>query len=95
MFDIPQLSKLAQSFKPGIYRHFKGDLYEAFFIARNSEKRREEFVVYRSLEKGLSWIRPIGMFLGKIKKDFQGPRFARIKQSKRKQAENSAALGKR
>jgi hypothetical protein len=80
---IPKLSPLAKSFRPGIYRHFKGDLYEAMFVARNSEARDEEFVVYRSLAKGQVWIRPLKMFFNKVKKkEYQGPRFAWVRKKK-------------
>ncbi len=74
--EIPELSRLAKSFKPGIYRHFKGDLYEALFIGRHSEARDQEFVVYRSLDKAYIWIRPLKMFLEEVKRDdYKGPRF--------------------
>jgi cyclomaltodextrinase / maltogenic alpha-amylase / neopullulanase len=77
MTDIlPEMSPLAKSFKPGVYKHFKGDLYEALFVARNSESRGEEFVVYRSIEKGLVWIRPIEMFFEQVEKNgYSGSRF--------------------
>ncbi|WP_416192590.1 DUF1653 domain-containing protein [Neisseria sp. CCUG12390] len=46
----------------GIYRHYKGSLYEVTGLARHSETE-EEFVVYRALygEFGL-WVRPAAMF---------------------------------
>ncbi len=48
--------------KPGIYRHYKGSLYEVSGIARHSESE-EEMVVYRALygDYGL-WVRPAAMF---------------------------------
>lgn len=60
--NIP-LSKKAQSFKPGVYKHYKGDLYFAFFVGRLSEDRDKEFVVYKSFTKGSIWMRPLEMFL--------------------------------
>lgn len=73
---IPELSRLAKSFKPGIYQHFKGSLYEAMCVGRSSEARSEEYVVYRSLEKGYIWIRPIQMFFEDVERDgYAGPRF--------------------
>ena len=61
----------------GIYRHFKGNLYQAVEIARHSETL-EEMVVYRALygEHGL-WVRPLAMFLEEIERDGRRmPRFA-------------------
>lgn len=48
---------------PGIYRHYKGALYEVVGVARHSETE-ESVVVYRALygEYGL-WVRPLGMFI--------------------------------
>ena len=48
--------------KPGIYRHYKGNMYEVSGVAKHSESE-EELVVYRALygERGL-WVRPLYMF---------------------------------
>jgi len=62
--------------KPGIYRHFKGNLYELIGIARHSETL-EPMVVYRALygEGGL-WVRPADMWNETvIKENYHGPRF--------------------
>ncbi|MCF7529411.1 DUF1653 domain-containing protein [Neisseria lisongii] len=47
---------------PGIYRHYKGNLYEVIGVARHSETEEEQ-VVYRALygNYGL-WVRPSAMF---------------------------------
>ncbi len=48
-------------FKPGLYRHYKGGLYRALFLARNSEHREQEVVVYVSISEahgGKVWVRP-------------------------------------
>jgi hypothetical protein len=63
--------------KPGIYRHFKGRLYEVLGPARHSETE-ELFVVYRALYgDGGTWIRPAAMFFDTIERDgVVQPRFA-------------------
>ncbi len=46
----------------GIYRHYKGNLYQVLHTARHSETE-EQMVVYRCLygEYGV-WVRPLAMF---------------------------------
>ena len=48
--------------KLGKYKHFKGNEYEALYIAKHSETL-EEMVVYRALygEFGI-WVRPMSMW---------------------------------
>jgi len=61
---------------PGIYRHFKGNLYELIGTARHSETL-ELMVVYRALygECGL-WVRPAAMWSEQVERDgYRGPRF--------------------
>lgn len=50
----------------GIYRHYKGNLYEVCGLARHSETE-QELVVYRALygDYGL-WVRPLSMFTEQI-----------------------------
>ncbi|WP_297629453.1 DUF1653 domain-containing protein [uncultured Slackia sp.] len=52
----------------GIYRHFKGNLYEVLGTVRHSETE-EVFVLYRALygDQGL-WVRPFEMFCEKVDK---------------------------
>ncbi|WP_447554008.1 DUF1653 domain-containing protein [Vreelandella sp. EE22] len=62
---------------PGIYRHYKGALYEVLGAARHSETE-EPLVVYRALygEYGL-WVRPLEMFTETVNKEGRTqPRFA-------------------
>lgn len=78
----PPLSEQAQNFRPGIYRHFKGGMYKALFVARNSEAHDEEYVVYRSLDRGGYWVRPLKMFLEYVERDgYSGPRFVWVKEN--------------
>lgn len=63
----------------GIYRHFKGNLYELVDVAKHSETL-EPMVVYRALygEGGL-WVRPAKMWSEHVERDgYQGPRFQYI-----------------
>jgi hypothetical protein len=76
---IPELSDTAKNFKHGIYKHFKGGTYKTMCIARNSENRDEELIVYQSLEKGYIWVRPLAMFLEDVDRNgYKGPRFTFI-----------------
>ena len=62
--------------KPGLYRHFKGGLYEVIGTATHSETQ-ELMVVYRALygECGL-WVRPASMWNETVDRDgYHGPRF--------------------
>ncbi len=80
MPETPPLSPEAKNFRPGTYKHFKGGLYKAYFVARDSEDKSREFVVYQSLEKGFVWVRPLAMFLENVEKEgYKGPRFAFFK----------------
>ena len=64
----------------GIYRHYKGSLYQVLHVANHSETE-EELVVYRCLygEYGV-WVRPLAMFTETIEvNDKEVPRFELIK----------------
>ena len=51
------------SVSKGIYKHYKGNLYEVFDVAKLSETE-EEHVVYRTLYGDYSlWVRPLAMFI--------------------------------
>jgi hypothetical protein len=65
----------------GLYRHFKGNLYEVLGVAKQSETL-EEVVVYRALygERDL-WVRPKALFLEKVGKEGKRmPRFSFIQK---------------
>ncbi|MCE9541121.1 DUF1653 domain-containing protein [Candidatus Kaiserbacteria bacterium] len=65
--------------KAGTYRHFKGGTYEVLFTAKSSENPEEQLVVYKSLDKGGVWVRPLHMFIEHIERDgYVGPRFKYI-----------------
>ena len=50
-----------------LFYHFKGGLYTVIEVSTHTETG-EKLVVYRSLENGTVWARPMGMFLSKIDK---------------------------
>ena len=58
-----------ETIRPGLYRHFKGNLYEVIAIAKHSETL-EELVVYRALygEHGV-WVRPVSMWNETVERD--------------------------
>jgi hypothetical protein len=63
--------------RPGIYKHYKGNLYQVIEVATHSETL-EKVVVYRPMygEQAL-WVRPLAMFTEEV--DVGGvlvPRFA-------------------
>jgi len=65
--------------QPGLWRHFKGNLYRVHGIALHSETG-EEMVVYQALygQRGL-WVRPVSMWLEQVERDnYSGPRFTRV-----------------
>ena len=68
--------------RPGIYKHFKGGLYEVFGVAVHSETE-EELVVYRSLYGTYRLnVRPVKMFLDDVDSPtfkYKGPRFVLVK----------------
>lgn len=54
----------------GIYKHYKGNLYEVLDVGRHSETE-EWMVIYRTLYgDGSTWIRPYAMFVETV--DFEG-----------------------
>ena len=68
-----------QSILKGIYRHYKGNLYQVLHTAQHSETE-ESLVVYRCLygEYGV-WVRPLSMFVETVKVDSKElPRFELI-----------------
>lgn len=68
-----------EQFKPGRYRHFKGNEYELLYLAHHSETL-EEMVVYRALYgEGGVWVRPASMWDEWVDRDGKRqPRFTYI-----------------
>ena len=56
-------------FRPGRYRHFKGNEYRLICLAKNSETM-EYMVVYQALygENGI-WVRPAAMWNETVERD--------------------------
>lgn len=53
----------------GIYRHYKGNLYQVLHLARHSETE-EWLVVYRALYGDFGiWVRPLAMFTETVEID--------------------------
>jgi hypothetical protein len=73
--NLPPLSPTA----PGLYRHYKGNLYEVLDTVRHSETL-EPLTLYRALygDRGL-WVRPAAMFAEDVVIDgVRQPRFAKV-----------------
>jgi len=53
----------------GVYKHYKGNMYEVYMTAQHSETE-EWMVVYKALygDEGM-WVRPYEMFMEKIEID--------------------------
>jgi hypothetical protein len=52
---------------PGIYKHYKGNLYEVIGVAQHSETE-EMMAVYKTLYGDFSlWVRPLTMFMETLK----------------------------
>ena len=68
-----------QEIEPGLWKHFKGNLYRVMYVALHSETG-EEMVVYQALygQRGM-WVRPASMWLENVERDgYSGPRFVRL-----------------
>ena len=57
--------------KKGLYKHYKGSMYEVFMTAQHSETE-EWMVVYKTLygDEGM-WVRPYDMFVSQVEVDGQ------------------------
>lgn len=69
---------MEQKISNGIYRHYKGGVYEAVCTAKHSETA-EDMVVYRSVLNDDYWVRPLSMWEETVECDGKRvPRFAYI-----------------
>ena len=73
------MTATAKTILAGKYRHYKGQEYQVFGVARHSE-RDEWLVNYRCLYGDYSyWVRPFDMFVGDVTVDgIEQPRFAYV-----------------
>ena len=64
------MEKTEMRMKPGdIVRHFKGNLYQILYFAKDSETQRD-VVVYRALYgEGGVWVRPMEMFFSLVDRE--------------------------
>ncbi len=62
----------------GLYRHYKGNIYEVLMSAKHSETE-EWMVVYKALygQRGI-WVRPYEMFIEKV--EINGNRIPRFEK---------------
>ena len=74
------MTQQLKSIPQGIYRHYKGSLYQVLHVANHSETE-EELVVYRCLYGEYDvWVRPLAMFTESIEVNGKEvPRFELIK----------------
>ncbi len=72
LLPLPQI-------EPGVYRHYKGGVYEVLVVVRHSESL-EPMVLYRPLREDVGlWVRPFAMFLEAVEHDgVRQPRFSRV-----------------
>lgn len=76
--DLPKI----QATPLGLYRHYKGGMYEVIGTARHSESL-QAMTMYRALygEGGL-WVRPAAMFLEQVNIDgVVQPRFVKVEST--------------
>lgn len=53
---------VAPDIKPGRYQHYKGDLYDVYFVGKHTEKNAY-YVCYTSVKDSKAYIRPVEMWL--------------------------------
>ncbi len=67
---------------PGVYQHYKGQLYKVVAVARHSETL-QEMIIYQALYGDYEfWVRPLDMFCEQV--EIEGvlmPRFKLLKSN--------------
>jgi len=72
------------TFKQGIYKHYKGGLYEVVATGINSDTEVET-VIYKSLENGMWFTRDVGIFMDNVEWNGKiGKRFSLIEDETKK-----------
>jgi hypothetical protein len=62
----------------GKYKHYKGGIYDVIGVANHSEIL-EKMVIYKHLDTGELWVRPLGMFIETVEMgDEKMPRFKKV-----------------
>lgn len=51
----------------GIYKHYKGNLYQVIALGKDSETLHD-VVIYKSIDDGKVWVRPVSMWFEQINK---------------------------
>lgn len=54
--------------KDGLYKHFKGNVYQILELAQHTESA-DVLVVYKNVETDVVWARPLEMFDSLVDKD--------------------------
>ena len=66
---MENMQKYEKEIKTGVYRHFKGNLYEVIGLAYDSEDLRVK-VVYKALYgEGAMWVRDAEMWCETVERD--------------------------
>ncbi len=71
--------------KPGLYKHYKGNLYLVLYTAKHSETLEEMVVycpLYKTEQEKQIWVRSLAMFQENLEIDGKTiPRFEYIKEN--------------
>ncbi len=84
-----------EQIEPGVYKHFKGRFSEVYGVAKHSD-RDEVLVIYRGLNDGGFYARPIESFMEMVdnKNGEKVPRFTKATQAELEQLKKENLLDK-